>query len=80
MESHVYDTFKSEKIANNMETNGEFEMKNFNFMPTLEILPNGDPNPDVSKTFDMLDITDMEDAHYDKNDQYLAFPIDMTKL
>ena len=44
MNTYVFDTYKSEKITNTMETtaHAEFKMLDYNFMPTLEILQWGE--------------------------------------
>ena len=58
MNSYAFDTFKSEKITNNMKEFGELNINDFDFMPTLEILPYGEKHADPSKSFDINSITD----------------------
>ena len=46
MESYENDIYKSEVITNAMKEFAEFKILDYNFMPTIEILPNGDIHQD----------------------------------
>ena len=46
MESYENDIYKSEVITNPMKEYAELKILDYNFMPTIEILPNGDIHQD----------------------------------
>ena len=81
MVSFANDTFKSEVITNPMKEWGEFEMNDYNFMPTIEIIPWGDINPTSENSFNIKDIwDDSSEAYSDDSGWYSAFPMDFEKL
>ena len=77
MEIFAYDTFKSEKITNSMKEWAEFNMTDYNFMPTLEIIQGGEENPGGFKINDILDTSEGSQSN---SGWYSSFPIDMEKL
>jgi hypothetical protein len=65
MNNNEKDILKSETETNNMKEYGEFDMQDFNFLPTLEMVPFGEPSEDPEKSFDITDLMSDEDiAHY----------------
>jgi hypothetical protein len=78
MYNNEFDAIKSETMSNNMKEYGEFKINDFNFMPTVEVLPYGETNPDPSKAFLITDImSESDDADTYKQGWYSPFPVDV---
>ena len=58
MESYENDIYKSEVITNAMKEFAEFKILDYNFMPTIEILPNGDIHQD-----DLFTLADVQSTN-----------------
>ena len=78
MESYENDIYKSEVITNAMKEYAELKILDYNFMPTIEILPNGDIHQD--DLFTLADLQSSNEVYKTEDGMYKVFPMDVEKL
>ena len=78
MTNYQYDTFKTESQGNNFVEYNEFYLKDFNFLPSLEVLAYREGNEEEASILSEIIPEELKDTINFSNGE--AFPISMEKL